>query len=110
MTYNMHSIIFKRSDTSHNNLKHNQARRYFTHKAYWMHKFHKSPAKLAKLQENNENKIVIEIKILWGTIFVVIFFTKEYIPLIFHLDHNLEDNDDVFLILKINRGPHMAYS
>ena len=31
------------------------------------------------------------------------YFTKEY--RFFHLDHNLEDNENVFLILKINQGP-----
>ena len=28
----------------------------------------------------------------------------------FCLDHNLEDDDDVFLISKINQGPQVAYS
>ena len=32
--YNMHSILFTRSNTNQSNLKHNQTWGYFTHKTY----------------------------------------------------------------------------
>ena len=43
---------------------------------------------------NLKNNILYKIFLLW----------------FFCLDHNLEDDDDVFLISKINQGPQVAYS
>ena len=51
-----------------------------------------------------QNKIFIKIIKLWGIIFVVIFFYKRIYPYdFFHLDHNLEDDDEnISLSLEID--------
>ena len=46
-----------------------------------------------------------------GTISKIILFSKRIFSLLsFCVDHTLEDDDDVFLISKINQGPRVAYS
>ena len=56
-------------------------------------------------------KYLFKLKYCGYNLKKVIFFPKEYFPSeFFCLDHTLEDNDDIFLISKIDRGPQVACS
>ena len=62
-------------------------------------------------------KYLLKLKILWVQyriyiyIYIYIYSSKKIFSLLFFcLDHTLEDNDDIFLVLKINQGPQVVYS
>ena len=57
-------------------------------------------------------KYLLKLKILWVQyqIYIYILSKKIFSLLFFCLDHTLEDNDDIFLVLKINQGPQVVYS
>ena len=61
--------------------------------------------------KNNANKIFIKIKKYYGYNFKYNILYKRIFSLkLFCFNHNLKNDDDVFLILNINRGPQVAYS
>ena len=65
------------------------------------HKFRKWSCKISKKTNRKtiQTKIFIKIKNIVGTISNIILFIKEYfLSDFFHFDHNLKNDDDVFLI------------
>ena len=78
------------------------------------HKFHKffGPVKISKTNRKIiRTKYLLELKIHCGYNLKNNILSKRIFSLwFFYLDHTLEDDDDIFLILKINWGPQVAYS
>ena len=61
--------------------------------------------------KNNANKIFIKIKKYYGyNLKYNILYKRIFSLKLFRFNHNLKNDDDTFLILKINQGPQVTYS